>query len=82
MEERYRIKDNIVIWREKSDVWAIVILPEFIQIDNAHGYPHIHINGKRKRISSNKSDKVFLKVMSHINRESMVNLSKLLGELR
>ena len=34
MEERHRIKDNFVIWREKNNGWAIIILPEFIQIDN------------------------------------------------
>lgn len=82
MEERYRIKDNFVIWNEEDGVWAIIILPELIQIDNWHGYPHIHINKKRKRISLNNSYKIFIKVRQHINRESVVNLNMLLEELR
>lgn len=82
MEERYKIKDNFVIWNEEAGVWAIIILPELIRIDNWHGYPHIHINKEKKRISINNSYKVFLKVMGHIDRESVVNLKKLLGELR
>ncbi|MCL2687527.1 MAG: hypothetical protein FWE58_03220 [Methanobrevibacter sp.] len=82
MEERYRINDNLVIWNDEDDVWSIIILPELIQIDNWHGYPHIHINKERKKISLNNSYKVFLKVMSHIEYESNVNLNKLLEELR
>ena len=82
MEEKYRIKDNFVIWNEEDGVWAIIILPELIQIDNWHGYPHIHINKEKKRISINNSYKVFLKFRRHINRESVVNLKMLLEELR
>lgn len=82
MEERYKIKDNIVFWNEKNNSWIIIIFPEFIQIDNWHGYPHIHINGERKKISLNDSYKVFMKVMAYIERKSVVNLNELLLELR
>ena len=82
MAEKYRIKNNIVIWDVKNGLWAIIILPEFIQIDNWHGFSHIHIDGEKIKISIYNTDKVFSKVIRHIEHEGSVNLDKLLEELR
>ncbi|MBZ9569972.1 hypothetical protein KQY27_00165 [Methanobrevibacter sp. TMH8] len=82
MEERYKIHNKSVIWSENGDYWVIIILPDNIKVDNWHGYPHIHIGDEKKKISINNSYKAFLKVRLHINRESGVNLNKLLEELR
>jgi len=81
MEEIYRIHGKDIIWSEKGNLWAIIILPDSIKIDNWHGSPHIHISDKKKRISINDPYKVFSKIVVHINRESGIILSKLLGEL-
>jgi len=82
MEERFRIKDNIVIWKGDNGLWAIIIMPEHIKIDNWHGSPHIHTNGEKKEISIKNPYKVLLKLNIHINRENNVILNKLIDELR
>ena len=82
MREVYRILDKKIFWKGDDSLWAIIIMPDYIKIDNWHGPPHIHINNEKKWISVNNPQKIILKLNSHINRESGVNLSKLLRELR
>lgn len=83
MEENYRIHGKFIILRENEDLWAINILPDDILIDNYHGYPHIHINKNRKmKISIQNLDKIFFKIINHINMRKGLDKYKLLDELR
>jgi len=58
-------------------------MPDKLLIDNFHGDVHFHIDKKTKiKITILNSDKIFFKVMKHIESEKGLDKYKLLEELR
>lgn len=79
-EDRIKLHGKQVIWRRSPRGWAIVIMPDKIQIDNFHhGYPHIH--PERAEIKSNDLEVVLSIVINHIKKNKSINIEKLRREL-
>ena len=62
MEEMDTVHGKDIIWSGEGNLWAIIILPDMIKIDNWYGPPHIHTNGEKKEISLNNPYNFFQKL--------------------
>ena len=64
-------------------MWAIVIMPIEIRIDNAHGYVHIHfsLKGLKHKINKTSFDEIYEIIEEHIEKNRVIDKRKLWEEL-
>jgi len=74
----YIIYDNIT-----PKMWAIIIMPIEIRIDNAHGYVHIHfsLKGTKHKINKTNFYEIYGIIETHIEKNRVIDKKRLLREL-
>ena len=74
----YIVYDNIT-----PKMWAIIIMPIEIRIDNAHGYVHIHfsLKGPKHKINKRNFYEIYEIIEKHIEKNSILDKNKLWSEL-
>jgi hypothetical protein len=78
-----QILDRTIYRRRSKRGWSIVIMPDNIRIDNFHGFPHVHLEGKggHEEIKTNDFKTVHQIVIKHLERNKGVNKKELKREL-
>ena len=82
-----RVHGRDIIYRDGPRGWALVIMPDYILIDNYYHGPHIHktkeLNETAPRIPIKFTtlDEVYEVVLNHIEKNRGVNYNTLVEEL-
>ncbi|MDR0911329.1 MAG: hypothetical protein LBM96_01845 [Methanobrevibacter sp.] len=64
-------------------MWAIVIMPIELRVDNAHGFVHIHFShrGIKHKINKNNFYEIYEIIVNHIEENKIIDKRKLWDEL-
>ncbi|MCL2116586.1 MAG: hypothetical protein FWH29_10255 [Methanobrevibacter sp.] len=77
------IRDYIIYDNTTPKMWAIIVMPIEIRIDNAHGYVHIHfsLKGRKHKINKTNFHEIYGIIEKHIEKNELINKKKLWKEL-
>ncbi|MDR1820615.1 MAG: hypothetical protein LBR15_10285 [Methanobrevibacter sp.] len=86
---KYNLKDKSFIGdytlhiNVTSKMWAIVIMPIQIRVDNTHGFVHIHFShkGKHHKIGKSNFDEIYEIIVNHVENNEIISKKKIWGEL-
>ncbi|MDR2623170.1 MAG: hypothetical protein LBC39_01165 [Methanobrevibacter sp.] len=77
------IGDYLIYDNKTPRMWAIVIMPIEIRVDNAHGFVHIHFShrGIHHKINKTDFDEIYEIIVRHIEINKIIDKKKLWEEL-
>lgn len=84
---RQTFHGKVIHDRESPAGWAVVVMPDYILIDNYHGEPHIHTNprvrARDRKVSIRTMDReeALRILLAHIEANRGINRRKLLRKL-